>query len=72
VTAEEGALVFRDIGYVWNVFDFLIPIPGKWLMGNVYVEERPVDDNRFSMQMSLTHPWFGVLFRYSGHFNLVQ
>ncbi|MAZ66545.1 MAG: hypothetical protein CMF25_05495 [Kangiellaceae bacterium] len=72
VTAEEGALVFRDIGYVWNVFGFLIPIPGKWLMGNVYVEERPVDDNRFSMQMILTHPWFGVLFKYSGHFALSQ
>jgi len=43
VSAEEGVLVFRDIGYLWRIFGFDIPIPGSWLMGQVYVAERPID-----------------------------
>lgn len=71
VTAEDGALVFRDIGYVWRLFGHDIPIPGRWLMGKVYVEERPVDDESFSMKMTLEHPFLGVLFRYAGTFTIV-
>jgi len=70
VTVEEGALVFRDIAYVWRVFGYNIPIPGKWLMGRVYVEERPFDQQFFTMKMTLTHPFLGELFRYSGKFKL--
>lgn len=70
VSVENGALVFRDTGYIWRLRDYDIPIPGRWLMGRVYVEERPIDDDRFSMKMTLTHPLFGILFRYSGRFEL--
>lgn len=70
VSVEDGALVFRDTGYIWRVFGFDIPLPGKWLMGSVYVEERPIDDKRFSMKMILRHPWFGEVFRYTGKFEL--
>lgn len=27
VSAEEGALVFRDLGYVWRVAGLRIPLP---------------------------------------------
>lgn len=70
VTAENGALVFRDIGYIWRVRGYNIPIPGKWLMGKVYVEERPIDDKYFSMKMTLEHPLLGILFKYTGKFEL--
>ena len=70
VSAEEGALVFRDIGYLWRILGLDIPIPGRWVMGSVYVEERPISVNSFSMQMILKHPMFGVLFRYQGRFEL--
>lgn len=70
VSVENSALVFRDIGYLWRVFDIEIPIPGRWIMGSVYVEERPVDETRFSMKMTLNHPIFGTLFRYNGEFKL--
>lgn len=72
VTVEEGALIFRDIGYVWRIFGFDLPIPGRWLMGRVYVEERPVDEHNFSMKMTLIHPLFGLLFKYRGHFKLAS
>ncbi len=70
VSAEDSALVFRDIGYIWRLFGFNFPLPGKWLMGNIYVEERPIDDNSFSMKMVLNHPWFGELFKYTGKFKV--
>lgn len=68
VTAEDGALVFRDRGYIWRVFGIDMPIPVSLLLGSAYVEERPVDRQSVSMRMTLTHPLFGQLFRYEGSF----
>ncbi|MBA8902310.1 DUF4166 domain-containing protein [Phyllobacterium sp. P30BS-XVII] len=68
VTAEDGALVFRDEGYIWRLFGIDVPIPVGLLFGSAYVEERPVDAQNFSMKMTLCHPLLGELFRYSGRF----
>lgn len=70
VTAEDGALVFRDAGYVWRLFGHVIPIPAGLLLGHAYVEERPAGPDHFTMKMHLRHPLFGELFRYSGTFSL--
>lgn len=70
VTVEDQALIFRDIGYVWRVFDYDLSVPGRWLMGKVYVEERPIDEHSFSMKLTLTHPLVGTLFNYSGRFEI--
>lgn len=72
VSAEDGALVFRDRGYIWRVAGLRIPLPLGLLMGTAYVEERPDphDAQAFSMKMLLRHRWFGDVFRYSGRFRL--
>ena len=70
VTAENGAIVFRDNGYIWRLFGRNIPVPIGLFLGSAYVEERPVDENHFSMKMILKHPIFGVMFRYEGIFGL--
>ncbi|NGN45303.1 DUF4166 domain-containing protein [Mesorhizobium sp. CGMCC 1.15528] len=70
VTAEDGALVFRGEGYIWRLFGVDVPLPMGLVLGRAYIEERPVDAERFSMRMTLTHPLFGELFRYSGSFTL--
>ena len=70
VTAENGAIVFRDSGYIWRLFGRDLPIPVGLLFGKAYVEERPVDENNFEMKMTLEHPLFGVMFRYAGAFSL--
>lgn len=70
VTAEAGALVFRDMGYVWRGFGRLWPMPLGLLLGRALVEEHPDGPDRFTMRMSLRHPLFGELFRYSGRFTL--
>lgn len=70
VTAEDGAIVFRGNQYVWRILGVKIPIPVSLIFGRVTVEERPIDDNTFSMKMIMEHPIFGVMFRYSGQFTL--
>ena len=70
VTAENGAIVFRGNGYIWRIFGMDIPIPVNLIFGNAYVEERPLDENNFSMKMILSHSIFGVMFRYEGKFSL--
>ena len=70
VTAEDGALVFRDTGYIWRIFGINIPIPGRILIGRAYVEERPIDNNNFLMRMQVVHPVFGELFVYKGQFRV--
>ena len=72
VTAEDGALVFRDEGYVWRIFGYNLPIPVGLFFGKAYVEERPINAESFSMKMELTHPLFGTLFRYRGHFSIAS
>lgn len=72
VTAEDGALVFRDEGYIWRLFGMDVPLPMSLLMGSAYIEERPVDEDNFSMRMTLIHPLFGQLFRYEGNFTLAD
>jgi hypothetical protein len=72
VSAEEGALVFRNLGYVWRIAGLRIPLPLGLLLGTAYVEERPDprDADHFTMRMRLRHRWFGDVFRYSGRFHL--
>lgn len=70
VTAEDGAIVFRGNQYIWRILGIKIPIPVNLIFGHVYVEERPIDDDTFSMKMIMEHPLFGIMFRYSGQFSL--
>lgn len=72
VTAEDGALVFRDAGYVWRIGRLRLALPLQVLLGRAYVEERPAPDdpNAFTMCMYIRHPWWGQLFRYRGRFTL--
>lgn len=72
VTAEQGALVFRNAGYIWRVANISIPIPLHIILGTAYVEERPIDSTKFSMKMELEHPLFGMLFQYRGEFSLPE
>jgi len=70
IAVEQGKLVFRSIGFIWRILGIKIPIPLKLLFGSAYIEERAIDDKTFSMKMSIKHPLFGELFRYSGQFSL--
>lgn len=70
VTAEDGALVFRDEGYLWRVTGVDLPLPAGLLLGRAIVEERPDGPDRFTMRMVLRHRLWGEMFRYEGAFAL--
>lgn len=72
VFAKDGAIVFQDKGYVWKLLGIKIPLPINLLFGNAYIEERPIDDEHFSMKMIIKHPLFGVMFRYNGQFTFTK
>jgi len=72
VSVENDALFFKDTGYVWRVLGRGFSFPGGWIMGNVFVVERPLDERWFSMSMKLTHPLLGDLFGYKGKFEVIS
>lgn len=59
-------------GYVCKIFGKLIPIPLRFLFGEIYAEEIATSDHSFCMLMKITHPLFKTLFEYSGEFVIVS
>jgi len=57
-------------GYVWKIFDIIIPIPLGFFLGKGYAEEESLTDNSFRMKMNITHPVFGKMYEYRGEFEV--
>ena len=68
---KNKKIILSHKGYAWRIFKFTIPIPLTFILGKGYAEEKEVDDNQFSMQMKITHPLFGEVFKYSGLFKII-
>ena len=71
VTVKDGGLNEKELGYVWRLGKWSIPIPVNIILGRSYVEEMPISDSEYEMQWVVTHPLFGETFAYSGRFSLV-
>lgn len=63
-------VVLAHNGYALSLFGCLIPLPLTWLIGAGNAAEYPVDDNTFDMEVSITHPWWGTIYGYSGRFEV--
>jgi hypothetical protein len=61
-------VVMQHKGYVLRVFGLNIPIPLKFFVGVGHAEEEVIDDNSYRVTMTMTHPWFGTMYSYSGNF----
>lgn len=61
-------VVMQHKGYVWRVFGLNIRIPLEIFVGIGHAEEEVIDDNSYKVTMSMTHPWFGLMYSYSGNF----
>lgn len=59
-------------GYVFKLFNFLIPLPLSLLIGHAYAEEEAISDNEFKMLLTIKHPLLGELFEYHGQFKMVE
>lgn len=69
---EDNKVLLRHRGYALHWFGHVIPLPLYWLLGRGDAEEVPLDDDRFAMQVTMMHPWFGQLYSYRGEFRVVQ
>ena len=61
-------VVMQHRGYVLQIFGINIPLPLTIFLGKGYAEEVPIDDDSYQISMTMTHPWWGVLYTYSGQF----
>lgn len=62
-------VVMQHRGYVLRIFGINIPLPLTFFLGKGYAEEVVIDDNTYQISMTMTHPWWGVLYTYSGNFS---
>ncbi|MBV8618214.1 MAG: DUF4166 domain-containing protein [Curvibacter sp.] len=63
-------LELRGLRFVLRLGPWLCPIP-QWLaFGVTSIVEEALDEGRFAMDFRMTHPWFGLLFRYAGVFEV--
>ncbi len=68
---EDGKVRLKHKGYVLKIFGKIISLPLTFLFGKGVAEETPIDDENFSMQMEIRHPWWGRVMGYSGTFKMV-
>ena len=67
----EGGLRFTSTGFVWRVLGRHVSIP-RWLgPGRLSVVESCDADGAHAMALTLTHPWFGTIYRLSGTYRAV-
>jgi len=65
-------LHYRGIRFVAKIGAVLVSIPEWLVLGHATIVEEALDDKCFAMDFRLTHPLFGVLFRYSGKFESAE
>ena len=71
--AYDGKRVrLEHIGYQLRFGRLKLPLPLTWLLGRPSAWEEAVDDKCFKMEMTINHPLLGLLYRYSGCFEIVE
>lgn len=63
-------VVMSHYGYVFRLFNILIPLPISLFLGRCDAVERPISDDTFSMEMSLNHFLLGEIYQYNGIFKI--
>jgi hypothetical protein len=69
LSAEQGALLFRDKGYFLRLGAWRIPLPRCLSVGAFELLHRTIDEDRFQVIIRVTHPLFGTLFYQRGEFH---
>lgn len=41
----------------------------RWLLGHTVIQEHALDAQHYAMDFRMLHPWFGLVFRYTGVFS---
>lgn len=68
VQVEDGKLHYGGVRFVAKLGRLLLPIPEWLVLGHTTIVEEALDETHFAMDFRLTHPVFGLVFRYAGEF----
>jgi len=72
MSVEDSALVFKSLGYLWQLGFIKLPIPSWLILGDARIIERPVSEKGFYIEFTMDHPIFGRTFSYNGKFSIVE
>lgn len=72
VSMKDDKVLMSHYGYVFRCFNILIPLPIGLLLGKCNVIEREISPDTFSMEMNLTHFYFGKIYEYRGNFTIAE
>ncbi len=61
----------RHAGYAISVFGSIIKVPLNWLLGSIEASEEAMGPSTFKMAVSISHPVWGIYYRYSGTFEMM-
>jgi len=69
---QDQQVQLRHKGYVFHLFGHFIPLPLTFLLGEGNADEVAIDDNTFAMNVTITHPWWGIIYQYKGQFEVQE
>lgn len=69
LSVEKNSLVYRSLGYQWDIGHLSVRFPDWLILGTGTIVERGLSDDEFEMDFQMHHPWFGRTFAYSGVFS---
>lgn len=72
MSVNNQALIFKSLGYVWNILGIKIPIPTWAILGSAEIIEKQISDKQFYIDFNMHHPIFGKTFSYSGIFSICE
>lgn len=68
LSEQDGALVFRSNGYVWNLGPWRLHLPDWLLLGRAEIVERADGEDALLLEFRVEHPWWGKTYDYGGRF----
>jgi len=69
---QDQQVQLRHKGYVFHLFGHFIPLPLTFLLGEGNADEIAIDDKTFAMNVTITHPWWGIIYQYKGQFEVQE
>jgi len=68
VSVEDGTLVYRSNGHIWQYACLRLTFPDWLLLGKACIIEHPISDREFKLDFSIQHPLWGESYCYHGIF----
>ncbi len=69
VAVDNGDLLYRSNGHLWQCGKFVVNIPDWLLLGTATISEYALSEDEFYLDFSIQHPWWGETYRYQGNFH---